>query len=185
MKKKDILVKSRYNKISAAFVKEGRKDKKAELRIWVTKGKCSPVFDEIMIFDLNADDPDEFISKVNVIIKDLKARYFDHYDDKSIQRKKQNEYNRRYNSKPEVKEKRKMQRQCENRKAKQRAYNAEYYSRVKATYSGRRDWDPDEDNYIRHNLDKSLAEMARHLGRSIGSVAGRKHKIVNGLLYMK
>jgi hypothetical protein len=189
MRKKDILVKSKYNRISVAFVKEGKKDKKAELRIWVTKGRCSPVFDEIMIFDLNSDNPDEFISKANAIIKDLKERYFDHYDDEEKRKEKQRKYREHWlsrgNNKEDVKEYHRQRRSNEEVIIKHRADNVKYYSQVKATYSGRKDWDPEEDNYIKNNLNVSLIEMAKHLGRSISSVSQRKHKIVNGLLYMK
>ena len=44
MIKKNILTISKYNRITVAFVKEGRKDKKAEFRIWVTKGRCKPAY---------------------------------------------------------------------------------------------------------------------------------------------
>lgn len=154
MIKKDILVKSKYNRISVAFVKEGKKDKKAEFRIWVTKGRCKPVYEETMIFDLINGDPDKFIGEVNELLKLLKEEYFDNCAEKS-----EADYKREWNEK--------------------------HYAKVKPKYSGKKDWDIEEDNYIKNNMDQPLIEMATYLGRSVASVSQRKHKIKHGLLYMK
>ena len=188
MKKKDILVKSKYNRISVAFVKEGKKDKKAELRIWVTKGKCKPVYEETMIFDLINGDSEKFIGEVNELLKLLKEEYFDNYDEMAHAKEKKKEYMKNYLSKDVVREK---QREYQRKKRKEKGYkearrvtNAKYFSKVKSTYSGRKGWEPDEDRYIKNNPDKPAIELAKHLGRSIPSVTARKHKIVNGLLYM-
>ena len=152
--KKDILKVSKYNRITVAVVKEGRKDKKAEFRIWVTKGRCKPAYEETMIFDLINGDPDKFIGEVNELLKLLKEEYFD-----NCKKMERSEYNREWNK--------------------------SHYANIKPTYSGRKDWGVEEDNYIRNNMDKSLTEVATHLGRSVRSVASRKHKIKHGLLYMK
>lgn len=154
MIKKNILTKSRYNRITMAVVKHGQRDNMAHFRIWVTKGKCKPVYDKTMIFDLINGDPDNFIREVNKLLKLLKEKYFDDYAEKTAADYK-------------------------------REQNKNYYAKVKSTYSGRKDWDIAEDNYIRNNMDKPLTEVAMRLGRSIGSVAHRKHKIKHGLLYMK
>lgn len=152
--RKDILKMSRYNRITVAVVKEGQKDNMAHFRIWVTKGKCKPVYEETMIFDIVNGDPDKFIREVNELLKLLKDEYFNDYAEKSEADRHQ---------------------EC----------NKKYYEKVKPTYSGRKDWSIEEDNYIRNNMRMSPVEVAKHLGRSVGSVAQRKYKIKHGLLYMK
>jgi hypothetical protein len=171
MIKKNILVKNKLNRLSVALMKDGKKDNKAEFRIWVTKGRYKPVYDETMTFDLERDDPDKFINKINDLLKSLKEVYFDNYDEK-IKHEKQQKCMDRY-------------RLSEKGKLRAADYRKKYSTKVKATYSGKKDWDPEEDNYIRNNMDKSLTEVALHLGRTIGSVSMRKHKIKNDLLYMK
>jgi len=198
MIKKNILVKNKFNRLSVALMKDGKKDNKAEFRIWVTKGK--PIYDETMAFDLDKDDPDEFINKVNDLLKSLKETYFDNYYDEKMKYEKQKkcmeryrlsekgkETRKKYFERDDVKEKMRQYRQKYKEKAHPKAieYRKKYRTKVKAAYSGKKDWDPEEDNYLRNNMDTPLTEVALHLGRSISSVSMRKYKIKNNLLYMK
>ena len=61
-------------------------------------------------------------------------------------------------------------------------YKTKYRNKPIPGYYGRRSWTPEEDNYIKNNLDTSITDIALYLNRSISSVLNRKHKIVHNLI---